>query len=122
MYITTRFGVSLLNSSLSASPRPKTCLDISITEICMPKQIPRYGTLFSRAYFAANTIPEIPRSPNPPGIKMHAEPLRVSQAFAWASGAVVAVASSRSEAAIHWIDGFNEQATLACRRAFTTDR
>jgi hypothetical protein len=40
----------------------------------MPKQIPRYGTLFSRAYFAANIIPEIPRSPNPPGIKMHDEP------------------------------------------------
>lgn len=49
-----------------------TCLAISITDICMPKQMPRYGTLFSLAYFAAKTIPFMPRSPNPPGTKTHA--------------------------------------------------
>lgn len=49
-----------------------TFLAISITDICMPKQMPRYGTLFSLAYFAAKTIPFTPRSPNPPGTKTHA--------------------------------------------------
>lgn len=37
----------------------------------MPKQIPKYGTLFSLAYFAANIMPFTPRSPNPPGTKTH---------------------------------------------------
>lgn len=46
-----------------------TFLATSITDICMPKQIPRYGTLFSLAYFAAKIIPFTPRSPNPPGTK-----------------------------------------------------
>ena len=48
-----------------------TDLANSMTEICMPKQIPKYGTLFSRAYFAANIIPPTPRSPNPPGTSTH---------------------------------------------------
>ena len=68
-FISTRKG-----KNRGSKQSKHTCLDISITDICMPKQIPRYGTLFSRAYLAANIIPEIPRSPNPPGIKMHAEP------------------------------------------------
>lgn len=51
--------------------KPLTDLANSITEICMPKQIPRQGILFSLAYFAVNIIPLTPRSPNPPGTKTH---------------------------------------------------
>ncbi len=33
----------------------------------MPRQSPRNGMLFSRAYCIAAILPSIPRSPNPPG-------------------------------------------------------
>ena len=42
----------------------------SITAICMPKQMPKYGTLRSRAKVAAWILPSVPRSPNPPGTRM----------------------------------------------------
>ena len=38
----------------------------SITAACIPKQIPRNGTKFSRAYLIAETLPSIPLTPNPP--------------------------------------------------------
>ena len=40
------------------------------TAICMPKQMPKYGTLRSRANFAARILPSEPRSPKPPGTRM----------------------------------------------------
>lgn len=46
----------------------------SITAICMPKQIPRYGMLFSRAYFAAKIFPWTPLSPKPPGTSTPSAP------------------------------------------------
>jgi hypothetical protein len=39
----------------------------------MPKQIPKKGVLFSRAYFTASSFPETPLSPNPGATKI---PLR----------------------------------------------
>ena len=42
----------------------------SITAICMPKQMPKYGTLRSRANCAARILPSAPRSPKPPGTRM----------------------------------------------------
>lgn len=63
-------------SNLTSIKNQLTDLANSITEICIPKQIPRYGTLFSLAYFAANIIPLTPRSPNPPGTKTHAAPCK----------------------------------------------
>ena len=42
----------------------------SITAICIPKQIPKNGILFSRAYFMAAILPSVPLLPNPPGIKI----------------------------------------------------
>lgn len=49
-----------------------TDLANSITAICIPKQIPKYGTLFSLAYLAARTMPLTLRCPNPPGTKTQA--------------------------------------------------
>jgi hypothetical protein len=46
----------------------------SITAICMPKQMPRYGMLFSRAYFAARIFPWTPLSPKPPGTNTPSAP------------------------------------------------
>ena len=42
----------------------------SITAICMPKQMPKNGTLRSRANFTAWILPSVPRSPKPPGTRM----------------------------------------------------
>ena len=54
--------------------RPTTFRANSITAIWKPRQIPKYGTCFSRAHFAAAIIPSVPRSPNPPGTRI---PLRI---------------------------------------------
>ena len=42
----------------------------SMQAICMPKQMPKYGTLRSRANLAARILPSEPRSPKPPGTRM----------------------------------------------------
>ena len=42
----------------------------SITAICMPKQMPKYGTWRSRANCAARILPSAPRWPKPPGTRM----------------------------------------------------
>ena len=44
-----------------------TFLAYSTAVICIPKQIPKNGILFSLTYFIVSIIPSIPRSPNPPG-------------------------------------------------------
>ena len=36
--------------------------------ICIPKQIPRKGILFSLAYLMAEILPSVPLLPKPPGI------------------------------------------------------
>ena len=56
--IKTNNGIDLymrddLNSEELVSINPKTFLDISITLNCIPKQIPKKGTLFSLANFIA---------------------------------------------------------------------
>ena len=56
-----------LNSVLWAPLSFKTFLAYSIRATCIPKQIPRYGILFSRAYLQARIIPSTPLSPKPPG-------------------------------------------------------
>jgi hypothetical protein len=61
---------SLVNSVESALLIPKTFRANSKTATCIPKHIPIYGTLFSRAYFAAAILPETPRTPKPPGTKI----------------------------------------------------
>lgn len=67
---TTGLLVVLSNSSLFASCNPKTFRAYSITAICRPKQIPKKGILFSRAYFATLILPSVPRDPKPPGTKI----------------------------------------------------
>jgi hypothetical protein len=62
------------NSVLFASERFMTFLAYSTTAICIPRHIPRYGTLFSRAYWAARIFPWTPLSPKPPGTKMPSAP------------------------------------------------
>ena len=46
--------------------------------ICNPKQIPKNGMLFSRAYFADKILPSIPLSPKPPGMSIEDEFFKVS--------------------------------------------
>ena len=66
------------NSSDVASVIPHTARAYSIVATCIPKQIPKYGILFSRAHLAARIMPSIPRLPNPPGTKI---PLAVQTLF-----------------------------------------
>ena len=63
----TGFTESGSNSVELALVKPATFRAISITINCIPKHRPRYGTFFSRAYWAAEIIPSIPLEPNPPG-------------------------------------------------------
>ena len=66
----TGCGVSSANSVLLASVRPATWRAYSTTASCMPRQMPRNGTLFSRANWIARILPSTPRLPKPPGTRM----------------------------------------------------
>ena len=57
-----------------ASLRPQTLRANSITATCMPRQMPRYGMRFSRAYWIAWILPSMPRSPKPPGTRIASTP------------------------------------------------
>ena len=63
------------NSPLAASVIPATLRATSITAICIPRQMPRKGTLFSRAKRIASILPSLPRCPKPPGTSTPAKPL-----------------------------------------------
>ena len=70
------FVTSGLVSAEPASSKPTTLRPNSTQAICIPKQIPRNGTSFSRAKRIASIFPSIPRSPKPPGTKIpSAEPI-----------------------------------------------
>ena len=56
---------------------PQTWRANSTTAICIPRQMPRNGIPFSRAIRAASTLPSIPRSPKPPGIRIPSAPSRL---------------------------------------------
>ena len=66
----TGYLVSLSNSVLFAFFNLQTFLENSITAACIPKHIPKKGTLFSLAYFIAFIFPSIPLPPKPPGTIM----------------------------------------------------
>ena len=75
-------GWAVAASSLEwASARPHTWRANSTTAICIPRQMPRKGTLFSRAYRTAEIFPSMPRSPKPPGTRMPSAPARSRAAF-----------------------------------------
>src|SRR3982750_824274 len=62
---------------------PATCRANSETAICIPRQMPRYGTPRSRANLAARILPSTPRMPKPPGIRMP------SHSSSWRSASAV---------------------------------
>ena len=64
------------NSVDEAPLRPTRFRAASITAICMPKQMPKNGTLRSRAKRTASSLPAVPRSPKPPGTRMPWTPSR----------------------------------------------
>ena len=64
------------NSVELASLMPTRLRAASRHAICMPKQMPKYGTLRSRANLAARILPSEPRSPKPPGTRMPLTPSR----------------------------------------------
>ena len=65
--------VSASNSIEFASSSPNTFLANSIIANCIPRQIPRYGILFSLAYLIAASFPSTPLCPNPPATKIASE-------------------------------------------------
>ena len=77
----TGYFVFLLNSVLLAFFKFKIFLENSIIAICIPKQIPKYGSLFSLAYLQAIIIPSIPLLPNPPGIRTAWKVFNIFEAF-----------------------------------------
>lgn len=56
-----------LQESHSSSRGTLTLRMNSRTAICMPRQMPRYGTWWLLAYSAARIMPSTPRLPKPPG-------------------------------------------------------
>mmetsp|Transcript_14615 Transcript_14615/g.43241 ORF Transcript_14615/g.43241 Transcript_14615/m.43241 type:complete len:426 (-) Transcript_14615:386-1663(-) len=135
MKITVGWGVDSSNSTECAPARPRTDRAYSTTSICMPRQIPRYGTPFSRAYLAVAILPSTPRLPNPPGTMIPSTERRirhVSSCLAlrsstdWAalpsSAGAAEAGSSRSELSIHLITIFRFTSHAACFRALMTER
>ncbi len=69
------YGVAGSISAECAPSRLRTLRANSTVASCIPRQIPKNGTLFSRAKRVASIFPSIPRSPNPPGTRIpSAEP------------------------------------------------
>ena len=64
-----------------ASAYPSTFLANSTTHICIPRQMPRKGIPFSRAYLMAWTLPSRPLSPNPGATRMPSAPFSSSSTF-----------------------------------------
>ncbi|VDO13769.1 unnamed protein product [Brugia timori] len=57
-----------MSNSVELAPLiPQTFRANSITAHCIPRQIPKNGILFSRAYLHTAIFPSTPRPPNPPG-------------------------------------------------------
>ena len=54
-----------------------TFLSVSITISCIPKQIPKHGTLLTLQQFIAKILPKTPLFPKPPGIKTQSQPLNL---------------------------------------------
>jgi hypothetical protein len=69
------------NSVEEASASPAWFRAASITAICIPKQMPKNGTLRWRAKRTASIIPGVPRSPNPPGTRIPFTPSSRCTAF-----------------------------------------
>lgn len=86
MKITQGFLVLGSSSALFASAKPSTFLAYSTTASCIPRQIPRYGTLFSLACLAARIFPCTPLFPKPPGTRIPSAPLSNFHAALYASG------------------------------------
>ena len=74
----TGYLVVKSNSEELASLYPKTFLANSMVIICIPRQIPKSGILFSLANFAAKILPSIPLSPKPGAISIPSIPLKLS--------------------------------------------
>ncbi len=66
----TGWGVWGSSSAEWAPVMPHTFRANSTTASCIPRQMPRKGILFSRAYRMASILPSMPRFPKPPGTKM----------------------------------------------------
>ena len=100
----TGCGVFGSNSVECALASFRTLRANSIVAICMPRQRPRYGILFSRAYCAARIFPSMPRSPNPPGTRMPPRPFNIFSAPSFsissASTCTISTPQSLADAAV----------------------
>src|SRR5690348_16874022 len=77
----TRLTLSSYIKIELTSTIPSTFLANSITHICMQKQMPKKGSLFSRAYFTAIIFPSIPRNPKPGATSNPSSPCSFSETF-----------------------------------------
>ena len=77
----TGWVVSFRNSMLWASCQPITSRANSTMDSCMPRQIPRNGMPWARAYRMAVIMPSMPRLPNPPGTRMPLTSAKSRSAF-----------------------------------------
>mmetsp|Transcript_38821 Transcript_38821/g.95980 ORF Transcript_38821/g.95980 Transcript_38821/m.95980 type:complete len:305 (+) Transcript_38821:515-1429(+) len=122
MLITTGCLVASSNSEECASFHPSTFRAYSITATWKPRQMPKYGTPFSRAYCAARIFPSTPRSPNPPGTKMPSLAFSCAHAVMYLAGSVFSCSTSRSCASIQLILILRSHAYEAWLSAIVTEK
>ena len=77
----TGSGVYSLISVECASVNPMTLRANSMTAHCMPKQIPKKGTPFVRAYWMVSILPSTPLEPKPGATMIPSRPANFSAAL-----------------------------------------
>ena len=85
-----------------------------MTAHCSPRHSPRYGTLWSRAKWAARTLPSIPRWPKPPGTRIPAAPSSRSWRFSFVSASE---STQRTFASTPWAHAAWRSASVTLRYA-----
>ena len=122
MNMTAGCGVPSSNSVLFAPAFPSTSRAKSMTAICKPRQMPRYGFPDSRQYRAAHIFPSTPRFPNPPGTNTPSASLTICQNSSCWSGFSLACSGTRYSASTQSIFIFAPALNAACWSALMTLR
>mmetsp|Transcript_15656 Transcript_15656/g.24305 ORF Transcript_15656/g.24305 Transcript_15656/m.24305 type:complete len:242 (-) Transcript_15656:228-953(-) len=122
MKITTGFFVSSSNSVEFASSQPNILREYSTTMAWNPRQIPKYGTVFSRQNLAAATFPLNPLVPNPPGTTTPSALFILFQAalYSFSPPESLSKSFSRCPASTQIRSNFRSTAMLACFKLLIT--
>lgn len=97
--ITTIFPAIAIHDAITPTKPKKNFL----SEKSPKHALPKYGTLFSRQYLAAQIMPSMPRLPKPPGTSTPLQDCSCAQASSYVCWFSVAVFASKFVDSIHSI-------------------